>query len=68
MKSQEPNSTGDRLLLLKEVGVELRLTVKAVRHIIYTGQLKAYYMAGRLLRVKRGDLDQFLATQLRPTV
>jgi DNA-binding transcriptional LysR family regulator len=41
MKSQEPNSHGDRLLLLKEVDDELRLTDKAVRHLIYTGQLQA---------------------------
>lgn len=50
MKSQEPNSHGGRLLLLYEVGDELRLTDKAVRHLIYTGQLQAYYMAGRRLR------------------
>jgi excisionase family DNA binding protein len=49
------------------MGDELRLTDKAVRHLIYTGQLQAYYMAGRRLRVKRSDLDQFLTTQLRPT-
>ena len=41
MKSQEPNSHGDRLLLLKEVDDELRLTDKAVRHLVYTGQLQA---------------------------
>jgi excisionase family DNA binding protein len=67
MKSPDPNSHGDRLLLLKEVGDELRLLDKAVRHLIYAGQLQAHYMAGRLLRVKRSDLDRFLATELQPT-
>ena len=67
MKAPEPNSNGDRLLLRKEVAVELRHSSdKAVRHLIYAGHLKAYYMAGRRCRVKRTDLDQFLATQLRP--
>jgi hypothetical protein len=67
MKSQGPNSHGDRLLLLKEVGDELRLMDKPVRHLFYTGQLQAYYIAGRRLRVKRSDPDQFLTTQLRST-
>jgi phosphatidylserine/phosphatidylglycerophosphate/cardiolipin synthase-like enzyme len=35
MKSSEPNPYGDRLLLLAEVASELRLTVKAVRYLIY---------------------------------
>jgi hypothetical protein len=63
LKSPEPKSHGDRLLLLKEVGDELRRSDKAMRHLVYSGQLQAYYMAGRRLRVKRGDLDHFLATQ-----
>jgi excisionase family DNA binding protein len=67
MKAQEPDTNGTRLLLVKEVAEELRLTEKAVRHLVYAGQLKAYYMAGRRLCVKRADLDQFLATQLLPT-
>ena len=67
MKSPEPNSNGARLLLVKVVAQELRLTDKAGRHLIYAGQLQAYYMAGRRLRVKRVDLDHFLATPLRPT-
>ena len=38
MKATEPHSDGDRLLLRKEVAVELRLSRdKAMRHLIYAG-------------------------------
>ena len=64
MKATEPQSDGDRLLLRKEVAVELgHSRDKAVRHLIYAG---LYYMPGRWWRLKRTDLDQFLPTQLRP--
>jgi len=56
----------DPLMTVPEVATELKLTPIAVRHLIYKGQLPAYYLAGRRLRVKRSELDTFLVTQLRP--
>ena len=70
MNSPEPHHNGDHLhlLTLQEVGAELKLTVKAVRHLVNTSQLKADYMFGQWLRLRRSELDRFLATALRPAL
>jgi excisionase family DNA binding protein len=54
------------LMTVAEVGHELKLTALAVRHLIYAGKLRAYYLAGRRLRVRREDLDGFLRDYLTP--
>jgi excisionase family DNA binding protein len=53
-------------MTIAEVAEVLRLTDKAMRNLIYAGQLKAYYMAGRRIRIRRDDLGAFLEHELRP--
>ena len=55
-----------RLMTVAEIAGELRLSEKAVRNLIYRGQLNAFSLAGRRIRVTREDFEAFLARELRP--
>lgn len=47
-------------LTLKEIATELKYHIETIREWVREGQLTAYKM-GKDYRVKRSDLDKFLA-------
>jgi excisionase family DNA binding protein len=56
----------EEVFTVKEVAARLKLSDKAVRHLICQGALKAVYMAGRRLRVTQRQLETFLREEIRP--
>jgi excisionase family DNA binding protein len=56
----------EELYTVQEVGQRLKMTDKAVRSLIYKGQLRAIYLAGRRIRVTASQLDTFLREEIRP--
>jgi excisionase family DNA binding protein len=56
----------EELYTVKEVATRLKLTDKAAHALIYKGQLKAIYLAGRRLRVTASQLEAFLRDEIRP--
>jgi excisionase family DNA binding protein len=56
----------EELFTVKEIGARLKLSDKAVRHLIYQGKLKAVYMAGSRLRVSASQLEAFLRDEITP--
>ncbi len=54
-------------LTVKDVAVELGVSVETVRRWLRGGELAGYYLSDKSgWRIKRGDLDSFLVARYRP--
>jgi len=49
----------DEWLTIEEAGNYLKLSIPAIRKYIGNGKLK-HYRNGRIIRIKKSDLDSFL--------
>jgi excisionase family DNA binding protein len=52
---------------VEEVATRLKMHPNTVRRLVYDGQLQAFYVGGRRIRITERHLAVFLATQARPT-
>lgn len=57
-----PGPDPDALLTVPEIARELRFSEQSVRRWIRDGRLRAIQAAEREYRVRRGDLDEMIAT------
>jgi excisionase family DNA binding protein len=56
----------DVLLTVADVAQRLNMPVKAARNLIYRGQLTAFYVAGKRIRITERHFEEFLRTQVKP--
>ncbi|MGI8412377.1 MAG: helix-turn-helix domain-containing protein [Solirubrobacteraceae bacterium] len=62
-----PGPNPDALLTVPEIARELRYSEVSVRRWIRDGRLRGIQATGREYRVRRGDLDDMIATMNRRT-
>jgi excisionase family DNA binding protein len=60
VREKKESSMESRLLSVKQIAEEMGCSLLTVRRKIYCGQLKSMKI-GRLVRVRREDLEVFLA-------
>lgn len=65
MTTRPDTATPSTWLTTEQAAAELQLTPRGVRRMISDGRLPAYRVGGRVLRIRRVDLD--LITERVPT-
>jgi excisionase family DNA binding protein len=52
--------TNDEWLTIQDAAKYLKLSVPSIRKYVTNGKIPSYRGAGRIVRLKRSDLDNFL--------
>jgi excisionase family DNA binding protein len=65
--SREQLRVDDTVFTVREVATRLKMHPDAVRRLIYGGQLQAFYVGGRRIRITERHLEAFLTAHARPS-
>jgi excisionase family DNA binding protein len=65
--AREQLCVDDIVFTAKEVAARLKMHPDAVRRLIYAGQLQAFYLGGRRIRITERHIEAFLTAHARPT-